>query len=221
MSELILRAVPRTVVGKKVKQLRREGLVPGVVYGPVMDGTVQVSVERRVLERFYMAHGHSTLFTLKWDGGQQPVFIREVQEDPVKRVPIHVDFFAPNLRKELTAMVPVVLHQVPGDAEGILTHARNEVEVRGMPADLPQQVEADASHLHAVGDTVRAGDLPLPAGVTLVSDPDEVIALLAAEAAPVEEEPTPSVLAGEAAAVETTMTELEQTEAAVEPVPEG
>jgi large subunit ribosomal protein L25 len=188
MADLILRAEPRTVVGKKVKQLRRAGKVPGVVYGPVIDGTVQVSVDRRELEKFYWTNGHSTLFTLTWDGGKEQVFIRELQADPVKQSPLHVDFFAPNLRKELSAMVPVVLHHLPGDAEGVLTHVRNEVEVRGLPANLPHQIDAELDGLHNVGDVLRAGDLPIPKGVALVTDGDEVIALLVAEAAPEVEE---------------------------------
>lgn len=81
-NELILMAEPRDVHGKKVKRLRREGLIPGVVYGPVVDGTVSVSVNDRDFNKFFMAHGHSTIFTLKWDGGSQPVLVREVQRDP-------------------------------------------------------------------------------------------------------------------------------------------
>ena len=77
--ELILRAEPRSVHGKKVKALRREGLIPGVVYGPVVEGTVSVSVNRRIFDKFFMANGHSTVFSLEWDGGKQPVLIREVQ----------------------------------------------------------------------------------------------------------------------------------------------
>ncbi|MGH2562406.1 MAG: 50S ribosomal protein L25 [Thermomicrobiales bacterium] len=182
MADLMLRAEPRTVVGKKVKQLRRDGKVPGVVYGPVIEGTVQVSVDRKELEKFYWAHGHSALFTLEWDGGAEQVFIREVQLEPVKRSPLHVDFFAPNMQMELTAMVQVVLHHLSGDAEGVLNHVRNEVEVRAMPATLPHQIDADASHLRAVGDVLRASDLTMPPGVVLITDGEEAIALLSAEA---------------------------------------
>jgi large subunit ribosomal protein L25 len=97
MSELILMAEPRTVVGKQVKQLRREGLIPGVVYGPGLGGnaTIQVSVNRRELERTYATYGGKTLITLQWEGGSKRVYIRELQTDPVKRTPVHVDFFVP------------------------------------------------------------------------------------------------------------------------------
>src|SRR5262245_35570722 len=92
MADLVLRAEPRTVVGKKVKQLRREGKIPGVVYGPVVEGTIEVSVNRREFDKFFLSAGHSTLFTLEWDGAKQPVFIREVQLEPVRHDPLHIDF---------------------------------------------------------------------------------------------------------------------------------
>src|SRR3954452_14462195 len=166
-NELILMAEPRTVLGKQVKALRREGLVPGVVYGPAVEATVQVSVNRRELERFYRAHGHSTLFTLKWERGSQQVFIKEVQIEPLRRDPLHVDFFAPNLKKEISARVQVVLRNPASDAEGVLTHSMDEIEVRALPAALPHQLEADISGLKHPHDALRAGDIPLPKNVTL------------------------------------------------------
>jgi large subunit ribosomal protein L25 len=181
-TELILMAEPRTVLGKQVKALRREGLVPGVVYGPAVTGaTVQVSINRRELERFYQAHGHSTLFTLTCDGSKHQVFIKEVQVEPVRRAPLHVDFFAPNLDRDLTVRVPVVLHHLSTTAEGILTQLLDEVEVRARPAALPHQIDADISGLLHVHDSLRAGDLSLPSGVTLITDPEAMIASLAAE----------------------------------------
>lgn len=181
--ELILRAEPRDVHGKKVKALRREGLIPGVVYGPVVEGTVSVSVNRRVFDKFYMTNGHSTVFSLEWEGGKQPVLIREVQVDPVTRNPLHIDFFAPNMRVVLTQSVPVVIVNV-GTHSGVLQTLLTEVTVEALPADLPHQIEADASGLTEVGDSIHAKDLVLPGKVTLVTDGEEMVASLIAEAAP-------------------------------------
>ena len=181
MDGLTLTAEKRTVLGKQVKRLRREGRVPGIVYGPVVTETVPVSVERREFDRFYRAAGHSTLFTLRWDGGEETVFIREVQQDPVKRAPVHVDFFAPNLLKTLRTMVPLVLHHPNPNAEGILTQLRTEIEVEGLPRAIPHQIDADISALAAVGDALHIGDLTLPEGVTATHDPGEVLASMAAE----------------------------------------
>lgn len=177
----MLKAERRTVLGKQVKRLRREGQVPGVVYGPVVAETVPVSVERREFDRFYRANGHSTLFTLRWDGGEQVVFIREVQQHPVRRAPVHVDFFAPNLRKVLRTMVPVVLHHPNPDAAGILSEVRSEVEVEALPAAIPHQVDADISGLVEVGDALYVRDLTMPTGVTAVTDGEEMLVHLVAE----------------------------------------
>ncbi len=176
MSELTLNAEVRTVLGKKVGQLRRNGLIPGVVYGPVVDETVQVSVNEREFARFYKAHGHSTLFTLIWDGGQQPVFIREVQQDPVRRLPMHIDFFAPNLKNALRAMVQIVFHSPADNIEGVLTELRNEIEVEALPSAMPNQIDVDLSGLTGVGDAVHVSDVVAPEGVTILTPADEILA---------------------------------------------
>lgn len=173
--EATLRAEPRTVVGKKVKALRREGRIPGTVYGPVIEGSLNVSVDRRELERFYKAIGLNSLFTLEWDGRSQAVMIREVQVDPIRWNPLHVDFFAPNLRQELTAAVPVVLSEPSGDLVGIINQVVNEIQVKGLPADFPAHITADISGLTGAGQHVVAGDIQLPAGLELVAPADEVI----------------------------------------------
>jgi large subunit ribosomal protein L25 len=194
--ELILMAEPRTIHGKKVKRLRREGLVPGVVYGPVVENTISVSVERRVFDKFYWQHGHSTIFKLKWDGGEETVLIHEVQKDPVRRDFLHVDFFAPNLRMKLRAMVPLVVHNAnQEEMVGILNTILTEVEVEALPMDLPSQIDVDISHLLGVGDHVRIEDLSMPANVDLITDGDETIATVVAET--VEEEPEVEEAEGE------------------------
>jgi large subunit ribosomal protein L25 len=165
----------RTVVGKKVKQLRRQGLVPGIVYGPVVAGTVPVSVDRRDFLKFYQTNGHSTLFVLRWEDGDQSVFIREVQQDPVRREPIHVDFFAPNLRMPVRAIVPIAFHNPSNSIDGMLAEVRSDVEVEALPASIPHQIDVDVSQLVHPGDAIRVGDLNLPDGVTAVTDEGETI----------------------------------------------
>jgi len=188
--EVTLRAEPRNVVGKKVKALRRAGLIPGVVYGPVIDGTIAVSVEERELLRIYKAIGLNSLLKLEWEGGSQQVFIREVQVDPVRWNPLHVDFFAPNLRIEIASSVPVVMGEASGDLVGLLNAVLDHVEIKGLPADLPSNIHVDVSGLTEVGQHVTAGDLDLPDGVTLVTDPETVLIAVSAPTLAVEEEAT-------------------------------
>jgi large subunit ribosomal protein L25 len=182
----------RTVIGKKVRRLRREGLVPGIVYGPVVEGTVPVSVDRREFVKFYQTNGHSTLFVLRWEDGDQSVFIREVQQDPVRREPLHVDFFAPNLRMPVRAVVPIVFHNRSSTIDGMLAEIRTEVEVEALPASIPHQIDVDVSGLVQPGDVIRVGDLPLPDGVTVTTDEDEsVVQVEAVYQEPVEVEEAP------------------------------
>lgn len=189
-NELVLMAEPREIHGKKVKRLRREGLVPGVVYGPVVDETVSVSVNEREFRKFYMAHGHSTIFTLKWDGGSQPVLIREVQVDPVRQDMLHIDFFAPNMTVKLRQSVPVALHNAAEEiqAGGVLQHTLNEIEVEALPADLPSEIGVDISSLTSIGDSLHVRDIAAPANVEIVTDPDTTVASVIHQV--VEEEPT-------------------------------
>jgi large subunit ribosomal protein L25 len=165
----------RTVLVKKVKQLRRQGRVPGVVYGPVVAGTVPVSVDRREFLKFYQTNGHSTLFVLRWEDGDQSVFIREVQQDPVRREPIHIDFFAPNLRMPVRAIVPIAFHNQSNTIDGMLAEIRTDVEVEALPSSIPHQIDVDVSGLVQPGDAIRVGDLNLPDGVTAITAEDETI----------------------------------------------
>lgn len=194
-----LRAEPRTVVGKKVKALRREGRIPGTVYGPVVDGSINVSVDRRELERFYKAIGLNSLFTLEWEGGSQAVMIREVQVDPIRWTPLHVDFFAPNLRQDMTSSVPVILSEPSGDLVGIINQVVNEIQLRGLPVDFPAHVTADISGLTEAGQHVVAGDIELPAGLELVAPADEVVVTVLA---PTVSEGTEEAAEGETPAAE-------------------
>src|SRR5215211_8000110 len=197
----------RTVVGKKVKQLRRQGFVPGIVYGPVIAGTVPVSVDRREFLKFYQTNGHSTLFVLRWEDGDQSVFIREVQQDPVRREPLHIDFFAPNLRMPVRAIVPIAFHNPSSTIDGMLAEIRTDVEVEALPASIPHQIDVDVSGLVRPGDAIRVGDLTLPDGVTAVTAEDETVVQVEAvyqepeEVAEVTPEAaTPEETAGEEAA---------------------
>lgn len=174
--ELILMAEPRSVHGKKVKVLRRAGLVPGVVYGPVVEGTHSVSVNSREFYKFFMTHGHSTIFTLKWDGGSQPVLIREVQREPVRQDILHIDFFAPDMNVTLRQHVAVSLVDAVDITGAMLQHTITEIEVEALPAELPSEITIDISGLTEIGQSITVGDLPAIDNVTFVTEADVVIA---------------------------------------------
>lgn len=200
MSQPTLSAEMREIVGKKVKNLRKQGLVPGVIYGPALEHTVQVSVDERVFSKFYQVHGHSTLFKLNAGGKHYQVLIRDVQMQPVRRTPVHVDFFAPNLKKETTASVPLMLHNTP-EGPGIFTPHLAELHVSGLPREIPARIEVDCSVLHEVGDAIRVADLEIPAGISVLTSADEIIATLTPKVTEAQFEAAEAAAAGEAAPV--------------------
>lgn len=177
MSQPTLSAEERTIVGKKCKNLRKAGLVPGVIYGPALKETVQVSVDLKAFSKFYQIHGHSTLLKLTLGGKNYQVLIRDVQLEPICKYALHVDFFAPNLQKETTASVPLMLINTP-EGPGIFTPHLGELHVSGLPREIPARIEVDCSVLQNEGDAIRVSDLVIPAGITVDTAADEVVASL-------------------------------------------
>ena len=174
-----LKAEPREVSGKKVKQLRRQGFVPGNVYGDGMD-SIPVQVEVKALENA-LRHATSTTLvdlTVGKSHLRRHVLVRDVQYELLKRIPTHVDFYAVRMDAKIKASVPLVLRgESPAARESnvILLHPVAAVNVEGKPGDLPEAIEVDVTGLTDVDQTIYARDLPLPHGTTLLDDPEELI----------------------------------------------
>ncbi len=171
----------REVIGKRpVKRLRREGLVPGVVYGRETE-PVAITVNARELVKFLRARtGEHSLINLRLgnDGGwEKPVLIKTIQHDAVDGHILHIDFHAIVLTERIKVKVPILLK---GEAVGvkqdggILEHFLREVEVECLPTEIPAGVEFDVSALK-VGETVHVRDLTPPANTVITSEPEGVI----------------------------------------------
>jgi large subunit ribosomal protein L25 len=181
-----LSAQPRTITGKKVKKLRREGLLPGVVYGPGMEGFENLVLGEREFQRVYSHAGSSALLNLTIEGGAtRPVLIHQVQHDALRRQLIHVDFFAQDMLALLTVSVPLAL---TGESvgvtlhRGIVTQQLSEIQIRSLPDGIPAALEVDLSRLTEIGAQLTAGDIALPQGVSLVTPADEIIVKIDAPA---------------------------------------
>jgi large subunit ribosomal protein L25 len=195
MATIELTAQPRTIVGKEVKKLRRQGLVPAVVYGPGVQGTHPISVPAKEVERAYTRLGKSALLQLRVAGGpSRSVLIHQVQYDNTHRHLTHVDFLAPDMRAELTVAVPVaIVGEAPAvrDEDAILVQGATELQVSALPDQIPGALTVDVSELTEVGTQIAASDIPLPEGVTLAAQPDEiVVSVTQAQLVTEEEEPT-------------------------------
>ncbi len=191
--------------------LRREGLVPAVLYGHNVEPRA-LTAPAALLHRVWMRAGRTQLIDLSVDGGRaQKVLVREMQIDPRTNKPIHADFFAVNLREKLTADVPVVVTgESPAvvDAKiGTLQQLLNTLRIECLPADLPGQFSVDVSGLMEIDSGIHVRDIELPDGVALVHvDPDELVVKVAAlriieeepEVAPAEGEEEAAAAEGEA-----------------------
>lgn len=190
-----LAAEKRAVLGKRVKQLRRQGWVPGVMYGHGFS-PLALQFEERILRQLLSKVGGSQLVNVKIKGIKQPeiVLVRDVQRDPIRDTLLHVDFYRVQMTERLTAEIPLVIvgeSPVVEARTGILLQGISAIEVECLPGDLVDAIEVDLSDLVEIDQGVYVRDLAVPAGIEILADPDEMIvrvAPLEAEELPEEEE---------------------------------
>ncbi len=214
-----LAATSRTVTGKAVAHLRRDGIIPAVVYGHGTESE-SLALDAHEFELLRRHTGASTLIDLSVDGGRsRPVLVHGVQVHPVNRHPLHVDLFAVRMTEELTVEVPLVGQgDAPAaEAGGTLVHPVSTVKVRALPANLPDLLTYDLSPLVSYEATITIADLVVPDGMTIQADPTEVIARVLPPR--IEEVPV-AAEAAEGAEEEGAAEEGAETEAA-EATPEG
>jgi large subunit ribosomal protein L25 len=188
-----LTAEKRTVTGKQVRQLRREGWVPGVMYGHGFE-PVPLQFEERSLAHILSRVGGSQLVGINVKGDKQPemALVRDVQRDPIRGNFLHVDFYRVRMTERLTAEVPLVVvgeSPVIEAREGILLQGISAIEVECLPGDLVDAIEVDLSDLVEIDQGIYVRDLAVPAGIDVLTDVDEMILrIVPLEAEEIEEE---------------------------------
>ncbi|MCS7234761.1 MAG: 50S ribosomal protein L25 [Armatimonadota bacterium] len=214
MQRLTLEVEARRGLGKSaVRKLRRVGRVPGVLYGRGIE-PVPIAVDVRSLEAVLQraAEANVLLDVVIRDDGQvrtELAMLQDVQREVLNRRVLHVDLHRVSLTEKVYARLPVRLRgEARGVREGgILELLRHEVEVSGLPTDLPDHLEVDVSHL-AVGQSLHVRDLRVPPGVTVLTPPDETLVTVLApgvaaeEAGPAEEAPAQPEVVGKGKAAE-------------------
>lgn len=174
-----LAAARREITGKKVAHLRREGRLPGVVFGRGLESD-SVSVDTHEFELLRRHAGANTLIDLSVDGGTSaPVLVHGVQVHVVTRKPLHIDLFVVRMTEELTVDVPLVsegVSEAVENAGGTLLHVLESVRVRALPDHLPQSIHYSIESLGTFDDQIHVRDLEIPSDATLLTDPDEVVA---------------------------------------------
>jgi large subunit ribosomal protein L25 len=198
MEQIELRTQKREVIGKKVKNLRHEGLVPAVLYGHETD-SVPLQVEERELNRVLAQAGGHRLIALKVGRARkrQMALARDVQWDVITGKPLHVDFYAVVMTEKITTEVPLVfVGEAPAaDQVGAMVlQGLDEVEIECLPGDLIEAIEVDLSGLEEIDQAIYVGDLRLPPTIDLLTDTEELVAKVtwaAAEEVEEEEEVVP------------------------------
>lgn len=190
MEKLVIAAEKRTVVGKKVGALRREGKLPGVIYGHKIEPTAIVMDLKEATRVLSMATS-SSLLTIELDGKEQSVLIREGQRDHLKNRFLHVDFQVVSLTEKIRAEVNIeITGTAPAvkDFGGVVVEGLNSVHVEALPTDLPERVTVDISGLNEIGDSILVKDIKFSSNVEVLTPEDEMVVLITSPAAEVEEE---------------------------------
>jgi large subunit ribosomal protein L25 len=185
----------RAEVGRNaIKKVRKQGLIPGVIYG-VGHEPINLEVNGRQLSTV-LAHSSSENILLELeivDGENKrnsSAMIQEVQHHPLQRRILHVDFHAVSATEKITAEVPIETTGEPVGVKtggGLLEHVLRDLEVECLPGDLPERIQVDVTNLD-VNQSIHVKDLQLPAGVEAITDGD--LTVVAVSAPRVEEEPT-------------------------------
>jgi large subunit ribosomal protein L25 len=181
------------------RRLRKQGLVPGVLYGT--GDPVAICIEERELRRALTGAGglHAILdVEIDGKGSSHASILKEYQVDPVRGGVTHVDLQEVRLDQPIIASVQVQLHgadDAPGVREGgVLSQPLREVNVEALPLEVPEHLDLDVSGME-IGGTLRISDLTAPEGATLLDDPETVVATVTAPTRVVEPEPTEEELA--------------------------
>lgn len=178
MSErLTIAAEPRTITGKKVKQLRQAGIVPAVIYG--QHEPVHIQMERGPLRRVLKRSSTSHLVDIELNGKTRTVLAREIQQHLTRGDVLHVDFYEVDMKVNIETEATLVLTGEVGTAlegSGAVVLVTHSVQIECLPGDLVAEIEVDVTTIKSPDDVIYASDLTVPKGVTILTDPETMIA---------------------------------------------
>ena len=181
---ITLSAQSRTELGSRVKKIRKEGLIPAVVYGQKTKNFA-LSLDSKEFKKIFKEAGENSLINLKISDQKKdlPVLIHAVQKNPLNEEVIHVDFYRPNLEQAVKAFIPL---KIIGESlavknlGGTLVKKVSEIEVKALPMHLPSEIIVDISSLKNLGNEIFVKELSLPEEVEVLKGPDEVVVFVAA-----------------------------------------
>lgn len=181
-----LTATKRKILGKKVKTLRQQELLPAVVFGKELKESIPITLDKKEFERVYHEAGESTLIDVEItdDGRGQAsqlhkVLVSEVDRDPVSDEILHANLHAVSLKEKITAKISIKIigeSSIVKSGEGLLLTILDEIEIECLPQDLPSAIEVDISGLTKIDQNITIKDIKIgPEKINLKHDPDEVV----------------------------------------------
>ncbi len=189
MEKVLLKAELRTIIGKKVKNIRLAGKVPAVIYGSEVE-SLPITLDKKDTTNTLNKFSGSTILTIEVDGKEHAALVREIQQDYIKGDLLHVDFLAISLTEKLQTFVSITLVGVAPVLEeysALIVSGIDQIEVECLPQDLPEVIEVDVSSLEELGSAIYLKDIPAIDKVEFLSDPEELIAVASAIKEEVEE----------------------------------
>jgi len=180
MERMTIQAQPRHITGRKVKSLRRRGLVPAVIYGHGFN-SLPIQVPLKEFERVYTEAGETTIVYLNIEGKEYPTIIQDVAKDPISDELLHADFYKVRLDEKIKARIPLnFVGESPAvkNLGGILVKNISEIEVEGFPQDLPHQIDVDISSLKELKSQILIKDLPVSKKLKVEADPAAIVVLV-------------------------------------------
>ncbi len=180
--QIVLDAQKRTIKGKQVSTLRREGILPGIIYGRIGKEQIDpilIQLNLHEASKVINTLTGSSLIKVDVEGEQYPVVLREVQKDIIYGTLRHVDFMAVSLTEKLQTAVPIeLIGQAPAEVNmaAVVVTGISELEIECLPQDMPERIEVDATVLEDIDSVIYVKDLNLPDNIDVLSDPDELIA---------------------------------------------
>jgi large subunit ribosomal protein L25 len=201
MDKNVIEATKRSVIGKKVGVLRREGKLPGVIYGHNFTSE-PIIMDSKAATKVLNGITSSSIVTIILDGKEHAALVREKQKDYIRNQFIHIDFQAVSQTEKIRTRVGIVLTGLAPavkDFNGVVVEGLDSIEVEALPKDLPERFIVDVSALANIGDAIHVSDIVVPESVTILDPAEEMLILITAPAA---EEVEPVVAEAGAEAVE-------------------
>lgn len=180
MVDIKLKAIFREKNGRKAKELLKHNQIPAILYGHKIKSESFI-IDYLDFHKVFKEAGESTILTLKTDGKDRNVLIKDVQLDPITGKYIHVDFYQVKMTEKITAMVELKFigeSQAVKEEGGILVKNLDEVEVESLPGDLPKNIEVNISSLKKIDDVIRIKDLGVSPKIKLLHDKKEIVAVV-------------------------------------------